>query len=269
MRHATLAVGTLGHGPPVVLLHGLAASERMWGAAFDELGAHHHVVVPDLLGFGASPKPPGDYGPDEHAAAVLATLDDLDATEPAVVVGHSLGALIGIHLAVTHPERVAAVVGFATPLYRDEGEARRHIGRLGFMARAFSLDTVLADRICKWVCDHRRLAASIAVITRPDLPAPVARDGVQHTWPSYSGSLRNVVLSANARAELERLPVPAHLVTGTRDRISPPGLIDDLPTTSRVTIETWVDAGHDLPLTEPGRCVETIRRVATMVNVDG
>ncbi len=49
--HARLVGDT---GPPIVLLHGMAGSRRYWGAAYDVLGRHGRLIVPDLLGFGSS-----------------------------------------------------------------------------------------------------------------------------------------------------------------------------------------------------------------------
>src|SRR5207244_6058182 len=65
-----LAVSVVGAGPPVVLLHGLAGSHRFWRPVARGLASRYRVIVPDLLGFGASPRPPGGYGPDDHVAAV-------------------------------------------------------------------------------------------------------------------------------------------------------------------------------------------------------
>lgn len=64
LHHGTLAVRALGDptAPALVLLHGLAGSNLYWGAAYDELAADSFLVVPDLLGFGSSPRPQADYG---------------------------------------------------------------------------------------------------------------------------------------------------------------------------------------------------------------
>lgn len=52
-----------GSGPTVVLLHGLGSSaDRDWGACIEALAAHHHVLAPDQLGFGASDKPLIEFG---------------------------------------------------------------------------------------------------------------------------------------------------------------------------------------------------------------
>ena len=61
-----LAARVIGAGTPIVLLHGLGASGDYWGSVYDRLGDGHRLVVPDLLGFGASPRPSAGYGPDEH-----------------------------------------------------------------------------------------------------------------------------------------------------------------------------------------------------------
>jgi triacylglycerol lipase len=58
-----IAYYDVGAGPTVVLLHGLGSSARGdWGACMSRLAAHHRVLAPDLLGFGASAKPVIDYG---------------------------------------------------------------------------------------------------------------------------------------------------------------------------------------------------------------
>lgn len=61
-----LAVRGLGSGSPTLLLHGLLGSNRYWGGAFDRLADQGLLLVPDLLGFGASPRPLSGYGAGEH-----------------------------------------------------------------------------------------------------------------------------------------------------------------------------------------------------------
>src|SRR3954471_11286101 len=58
-------------GPVVVLLHGLAGSSSTWLPVMPLLGAHAHVIAPDLLGHGQSAKPgDGDYSLGAHAAGL-------------------------------------------------------------------------------------------------------------------------------------------------------------------------------------------------------
>ena len=131
-----LAVRTLGdHGPPVLLLHGLGGSERSWGSAYDPLAADRRLVVPDLLGFGNSAHPASGYGPDDHADSVIASLDAIGVTEPVTIAAHSLGSLVALRIAATHPGRVRAIVAFGPPLYRDRPTARRHIAGTSLMGR--------------------------------------------------------------------------------------------------------------------------------------
>jgi pimeloyl-ACP methyl ester carboxylesterase len=119
-RHelGSLAVRTLGaSGSPVVLLHGPAASGRYWGAGYDDLAREHRLVVPDLLGFGRSPRPTPRCAPDTHADALASCLRELGVSgEPAVLVGHSLGVLVALRFARRYPGQVAGVLGFGPPI---------------------------------------------------------------------------------------------------------------------------------------------------------
>jgi pimeloyl-ACP methyl ester carboxylesterase len=77
----------------------------------------HRVLVPDLLGFGASPRPDGGYGPDDHAAAVAESVLRVGLSAPAILAGHSAGAVIALRLAMLRPDLVAAVICFGPPFY--------------------------------------------------------------------------------------------------------------------------------------------------------
>ncbi|MDQ3543017.1 MAG: alpha/beta hydrolase [Actinomycetota bacterium] len=249
-----LHVRTLGEGPPVVLLHGLLGSGRFWGAEFDRLAHVYRLVTPDLLGFGRSPRPDHGYTPDDHADAVAATLDMLGVATPAVVAGHSLGALVALRLAVRHPERVAAIVAFGPPLYPDAETARRHISGLGGLAPMFALDTPRAARVCEWMCAHRTVSAWLAVAMRPDLPIPIARDSVQHTWPSYSRTMSHVIIAAHADAWLDHLTIPIVVIAGDNDPVVDHGHLAELAARHpQFILDRW-SGGHDLPLSRPSEC---------------
>jgi pimeloyl-ACP methyl ester carboxylesterase len=258
VRLGTLAVRTLGHGAPVVvLLHGLAASNRYWGGAYDALADDARLVVPDLLGFGRSPRPDAGYGPDDHADAVAHCLQDLGAGDARViVVGHSVGTLVALRLAVRWPRLVSAVVGLAPPVFASSSDARRHLARMGPLARLFGVDTRWAEFACEHLCQrHHRAAAKLATWWRPDLPRAVALDAVEHSWASYSETLTRMLLAADATRWIDEVDVPLHLVAGTRDRMCDIDFVQHLASRSRnVEVDVWRGAGHHLPLERPAAC---------------
>ena len=95
----------------VLLTHGFGASSHMFAGTVADLSTDHTVVVWDMRGHGRSDSPgdPAAYSVRTSLDAMLAILDDVGA-ERAVLVGHSLGGYLSLELAITHPERVAALV---------------------------------------------------------------------------------------------------------------------------------------------------------------
>ena len=264
---AFLHVRVLGSElPPIVLLHGLTASNRSWSATFDSLADDAVVVVPDLLGFGDSPRPGSGYGPDAHADAVVACLESLALRGPAIIAGHSMGALIALRLATRHPELVAAVVAIAPPIARDSTDARRRIASLGLLARIFALDSPAARSVCALMCRYRPAAARLASWLRPDLPSELARASVQHSWASYSQSLSEVILAAPGNADLAASRVPVRMLAGDRDDVIDlpwlQTLADELP---HVLLERVAGGRHDLQLTDPTRCIAAIRAARALI----
>jgi pimeloyl-ACP methyl ester carboxylesterase len=261
---STLAARIDGEaGSPVVLLHGLVASGLYWGGAYGALARHHRLVVPDLLGFGRSPRPPSGYGPDDHVGALLTCLDELDVSEPVTVGAHSLGSLIAIRLAAIHPERVNSIVAFGPPLYSDRRSAAAHVGGTSPMGRLFVLPGRSAELACRWVCDHRSLAARLAVLTHPGLPPPVAADSVQHTWESYSETLTRVILANEGPEWLADVTHPVRLIMGDHDHVVEHRFLRRLAAEhDNVSAAMW-HGGHDLPLADPGDCVRAIKRMTS------
>lgn len=107
-----------GHGPTVLLLHGLTATRRyvLHGSRAIER-AGYRVVSYDARGHGEStPSPDDDYAYPTLADDALAVLDAVGA-ERAVLMGSSMGSATAIAVALAHPERVAALV-IVTPAHR-------------------------------------------------------------------------------------------------------------------------------------------------------
>ncbi len=246
----------------MVLLHGLAGSNRYFGGAFDALGGDARIVVPDLLGFGDSARPRGaDYGPDAHAGAVVAALEELHVGGPVYLVAHSAGTIVALRIAALRPDLVRGVLAFGPPVYRSEEEARAHIRRLSPVVRTFAMDTFLAGLACHTMRAFPSLARRIAGRIRADLPPPIAADAFKHSWKSYSGTMRNLILVPQPPTELESLRIPIRWIAGTQDEVVDLDFLRELARThDSIEIEVW-PGGHDLPLTEARKSVIAVREM--------
>lgn len=172
-----LAIGRAGSGPdPMVCLHGITAQHRAFSAAARELSPSRPLVGVDLRGRGDSGKPPSGYGVDVHAGDVIRVLDHL-GLERAVIAGHSMGAFVGLKVALSYPDRVRALVlldgGWPRVERQGEpsGEEKREAEAIEEgLERAFSrLDTVFEspeDYLDFWFPDQH--------LTMDDLPPDLA-----------------------------------------------------------------------------------------------
>jgi pimeloyl-ACP methyl ester carboxylesterase len=94
-----------GHGPAVVLLHGLGGTNASMLPTLSALSGRYRVIAPDAPGFGESAKPLRPYHAGFFAKWAMALLDAL-GIERAHFVGNSMGGRISIEVALRSPERV-------------------------------------------------------------------------------------------------------------------------------------------------------------------
>ena len=99
---------TGGHGPAVLLLHGIGASSYAWRHALPLLAQHFTVYAPDMLGCGESDKPDIDYDVATMTEYLCEFMDNLGITH-AHFVGHSLGGGMTLHFYSKYPERMDRV----------------------------------------------------------------------------------------------------------------------------------------------------------------
>jgi pimeloyl-ACP methyl ester carboxylesterase len=103
---------SFGRGEPVILLHGGLANANYWGNQVRELQKHYRVIVMDSRGHGRSTRNDQPYGYDLMASDVIALMDFLKIPK-AAIVGWSDGAILGLDIAMQHPERVSKLFAFA------------------------------------------------------------------------------------------------------------------------------------------------------------
>jgi pimeloyl-ACP methyl ester carboxylesterase len=263
VRAGKLVTRTAGSCEPVyLLLHGLVASGETFGAAFDVLAESGALVVPDLLGFSRSMD--GDrFSLEDHLDALDEMVAALRLSQSRFVIGgHSFGGLLALHWAARRTAQVEAVVTWGAPLFRDEAEGQKQLKKMGMLERLFAEDTDFARTSCEWMCAHRGLAGALAVALSPDLPVPVSRRGVCHTWPAYRGAME--VLFSDWQAALrvlEQQRVPVRLVAGTNDRSQVSGLDELLARRYANIATTQIDnAAHIIALTHDRECAQQLLR---------
>jgi pimeloyl-ACP methyl ester carboxylesterase len=117
------ASGAFGHGPSIVLVHGLGSRAEHWLPTARLLARRHRVVLVDLPGHGLSEMP--EPLTLEHAAQALDLGLANEARVPCILVGHSVGGLVAAAEALDHPERVRGLVLVETALKPQVAGAER------------------------------------------------------------------------------------------------------------------------------------------------
>lgn len=111
LRGIEVNFASAGNGPPVLLLHGHPQTHIVWRKIAPQLvAAGHHVIAPDLRGYGDSGKPQGDdahltYSKREMAQDQIALMASL-GHDRFSVVGHDRGGRVAHRLALDAPEAV-------------------------------------------------------------------------------------------------------------------------------------------------------------------
>ena len=102
-------------GPQVLAVHGMTGHGARWAHLADV-----RVLAPDLIGHGQSPwTPPWDIAAQ---VAGLKSVLDANAAGPVVVVGHSYGGALAVHLAKSHPELVRGLLLLDPAIELDAGD---------------------------------------------------------------------------------------------------------------------------------------------------
>jgi magnesium chelatase accessory protein len=281
----------LGSGPPLLLLHGTASSGQAWAEVASRVRSDFSLVIPDLPGHGHSSGLPaalvrerrrpdsGHQGPDDMARALGALLR-AEAVEPALVAGHSVGAVLAIRAASRGWIAPAGILGVNPALgaRRDylprvfEGPAALLAGRgpggssiskgVSLGAAALFRRTPLAElflrstgsRITHDMERHYR-----ALLADPERVRGVLR--LQDSWDAEG--------AGREAAELGRRdpPTTVRFVAGDRDRWVPLATIRR--EAAGLPVEVVAARGHLLPEEDPGAVADAIRRLAREVGVGG
>lgn len=213
-------VGPSG-GVPVLLLHGGGQTRGAWRESAARLAAlGQRVIVPDLRGHGDSDwAPDGNYTLDRQVQDILALIRTLPARP--IVVGASMGGLIGMTLAGEHPEELRALI-LVDIVPRVDLQGRDRI--LGFMkahAAGFGSIEEAADAIARYSPNRPRPATAAGL----ERNLRLRQDG-RYYWhwdPAFLDSFEPDLPAAQLRyiAAVRRITVPILLVRGMMSNLVP------------------------------------------------
>ena len=113
----------LGRGRPVIFLHGWVGSWKYWIASMQVTSTSFRAYALDLWGFGDTAHNTLKYSLDEQVKLLDAFMNEMGIGKIAVV-GHGLGALVGMKFALRYQQSVDRVMAINCPLTFDAVNAR-------------------------------------------------------------------------------------------------------------------------------------------------
>ena len=251
----------------MVLLHGIASSSLSYEHLVPLIEKNHRVAAVDLMGFGQSvAKPNAQFTLDEHVEALRLTLDRTRIRGKVTLVGHSLGALMGIRFAALYPQRVSHLVLIAPPVYLPKEQMADPAARL-------RMD--LYYRLWDFLRQNPDFTSKAAKTLDRMMPVRNSLEVTPESWLAFSMSLKNCIEDQTTLTDLAQVRVPIDLVYGTADPFVRPSAIDFIErmrgvATTRVdgvdhvlrpklmkAVATLID--NPSPPTEPLRLVDHIR----------
>lgn len=254
-----LPVWMAGYGPPVLLLHGISADHSEWDAVARNLAADHRILLPDLLGRGASrPDAAAGFSLTEEVDRLIVLLAELNAEHP-VVGGHSHGASLGLALAGRVELSGLVLASPVTPWTKRP----RVLDLLNVPLVRRAVEPVL--RTCRRPLTRYILTRRVYGKHRPHIGDAVRRYAEPYADPSRARALLRVFRDWDP-GELERLDRPAGLpidvITGGADRRIRPS--DAVRWAERLGASCTVlqDAGHGVTEEEPARVAAVLRDIA-------
>jgi pimeloyl-ACP methyl ester carboxylesterase len=251
-------VGGPPEGAPLVLVHGLGGCAANWIDVAPRLARGRRVLVPELPGHGLSTPLPAVPNLAVFADRV-ALVAEREQLLPAALVGHSLGAVVALRVALRRPDDVSALVlAAAAGISSTSRRARYGLRILGVIGPrrlvAPWADSVADSPFLRYAVFGRWGAADPLILS----PAAVNGflEGTRLTSDSVSAA-RAVVVD-DVRPELGKLSCPALVLWGARDNQLP--LADAFEFARRLDapLRVIADCGHLLIGERPDICAEAI-----------
>lgn len=210
-----------GQGPAVLFCHGAGSNAATWWQQLPAFAARHTCITTDIRCFGRSKAPLDEFTLDHFVADMIAILDH-EGVERVTHVGQSLGGFIGLKLALSHPDRVAAFAACDSSLAIDHPVLLDNIAKRQITHKAASIEQRSLGRWFLENCpDKAQLYAQINHFN------PSAHSIGAQEWGGALSALlhpsRLIPMSA-----LREVACPTLLLVGSDDPIVPAAVMQEV-----------------------------------------
>lgn len=279
-----LAVRATGdpEAPILLFVHGFSLDMTTWREQWVDLSVDHRCVLMDLRGHGASEYPDdADLSVRSMGRDIAAVLETVAPERRVIVVGHSMGAIAALAMAEVRPDlMVTSVAGLVLVGTSASELVRGAMGSITDLVRprlgSLRAAAERVDRLRKAVlASPTDLRGAVVRLTQfgPDAPRHVVEHVVHlaerassEVWTDGLAGL----LETDLRHVLPRVRMPALVVVGEHDRVTPPSsgveLAGALPDGRFVLLE---GAGHIAMMERPVELDREIRMFARSVHTSG
>jgi len=202
-----------GDGTPIIFLHGVGSDKGVWRPQLEHFGRSRRAIAFDYPGYGESERIDGATR-DDFAAAILAAMDELGIGK-AHVCGLSLGGVIAIAMHAAAPERCASLIIADSFAVHPEGYAIHD--------RSVAASEAMTMRALA----EARSGILLGGMASPQLRAEIIETMAAIDPVAYRLGAAAVWL-ADQRERVAAINVPALIIVGEEDGITPPALSEEL-----------------------------------------
>src|SRR3989442_4491187 len=208
-------------GPVALLIQGLGMDSRGWALQRMAFGRRYRCFAPDNRGVGRTGTPPTPYSLEQMARDAVSVLD-AEGVSRAHVVGASMGGVIAQIIGVMHPERTRSLV-LACTSCRHHPWRRELLQEWADAVLEGGSTAALGDDGLRWLVGPRlrkRFGMWLNILARI----------VLHADPEGFAAQVQAILDApdELRFELHHVRVPALVITGSQDALTPIGDAEEL-----------------------------------------
>ena len=196
--------------PTILLLHGFAESREVWTEFTRPFPERYRLLAPNLPGHGTNRAPVPDFSMEAQARFVISYLDQKNAPDPVLVVGHSMGGYVALALAERFPDRLAGLALLNSTALADTDEKRQNrLKNVAFVER-HGLDKFMESFV-------RPLFAPANRDRLPEAQALLEDIGKATPADTIAGAMQAMAARPDRTAVLRAARYPVLLVAGKHD----------------------------------------------------